>query len=416
MRKASNDLLFIFLSTPSGWRATVVGAVLPGTMYGFLSTPSGWRATFLISGSQSPPRRYFYPRPPGGGRRPSTLVSAVPDIYFYPRPPGGGRHRGRKYGSVRADFYPRPPGGGRPWMPCSALVYAFYFYPRPPGGGRLKMPGCIDLPGEFLSTPSGWRATSTNKSKIFYKKFLSTPSGWRATSGSTVSDLLKQNFYPRPPGGGRQCLSKYNYPHFYFYPRPPGGGRQYKSLSASPSIWNFYPRPPGGGRRPSPRTVIGCSVFLSTPSGWRATPQSKVKESKVKISIHALRVEGDVVRIYSEAYKTHFYPRPPGGGRPVLDRNNYVFFVFLSTPSGWRATRTGYYDKIQSKISIHALRVEGDRQWHLRLCRPRGFLSTPSGWMATLDGILHHCYRYDFYPRPPGGGRPEDEGTSNGVG
>ena len=21
------------------------------------------------------------------------------------------------------------------------------------------MPGCIDLPGEFLSTPSGWRAT-----------------------------------------------------------------------------------------------------------------------------------------------------------------------------------------------------------------------------------------------------------------
>ena len=33
----------------------------------FLSTPSGWRATSPRQGAQTP-TRYFYPRPPGGGR------------------------------------------------------------------------------------------------------------------------------------------------------------------------------------------------------------------------------------------------------------------------------------------------------------------------------------------------------------
>ena len=45
MRKASNDLLFIFLSTPSGWRATPSASSNVPTMSRFLSTPSGWRAT-----------------------------------------------------------------------------------------------------------------------------------------------------------------------------------------------------------------------------------------------------------------------------------------------------------------------------------------------------------------------------------
>ena len=44
MRKASNDLLFIFLSTPSGWRATYL-FYFCNIFFEFLSTPSGWRAT-----------------------------------------------------------------------------------------------------------------------------------------------------------------------------------------------------------------------------------------------------------------------------------------------------------------------------------------------------------------------------------
>ena len=59
--------------------------------------------------------RNFYPRPPGGGRRPEwyNLISQPP-TYFYPRPPGGGRLANDQYvRGIMTDFYPRPPGGGR---------------------------------------------------------------------------------------------------------------------------------------------------------------------------------------------------------------------------------------------------------------------------------------------------------------
>ena len=54
------------------------------------------------------------------------------------------------------------------------------------------------------------------------------------------------------------------------YPRPPGGGR-HCARSVSHDLPHFYPRPPGGGRL----------MQLST-----------VKREE-RISIHALRVEGD---------------------------------------------------------------------------------------------------------------------------
>ena len=40
--------------------------------------------------------------------------------------------------------------------------------------------------------------------------------------------------------------------------------------------------------------------------------------------------------------------------------SNDLLFIFLSTPSGWRATPPEKGKKIWRKISIHALRVEGD--------------------------------------------------------
>ena len=39
-----------------------------------------------------------------------------------------------------------------------------------------------------------------------------------------------------------------------------------------------------------------------------------------KISIHALREEGDFPRILLTSGSKYFYPRPPRGGRPVLVR------------------------------------------------------------------------------------------------
>ena len=61
------------------------------------------------------------------------------------------------------------------------------------------------------------------------------------------------------------------------------------------------------------------------------------------ISIHALRVEGDGYIRRGKHRQAYFYPRPPGGGRPQIP------LVVERTPT----------------ISIHALRVEGDRLYLL---------------------------------------------------
>ena len=148
-------------------------------------------------------------------------------------------------------------------------------------------------------------------------------------------------------------------------------------------------------------------VFLSTPSGWRATSPCDVPLSAVCISIHALRVEGDGGCAHGRICERDFYPRPPGGGRRRSSRIcSKTGMRFLSTPSGWRATTRVDARWSIARISIHALRVEGDPRVRLSLRQLLTFLSTPSGWRATTHTVSFASTSSDFYPRPPGGGRP----------
>ena len=147
-----------------------------------------------------------------------------------------------------------------------------YFYPRPPGGGRQILMRLSQLLSEFLSTPSGWRAT-----------------------------VVLVALFPR-------C--------FNFYPRPPGGGRPF-CISKDICVYNFYPRPPGGGRLSHsmfPRTAETISIHALRVEGDKIAPFVKHLHY---ISIHALRVEGDK-SIFDRLRRRirNFYPRPPGGGRP----------------------------------------------------------------------------------------------------
>ncbi len=80
----------------------------------------------------------------------------------------------------------------------------------------------------------------------------------------------------------------------------------------------------------------------------------------------------------------NFYPRPPRGGR--------------------RSCRP--HSQTGSAISIHALREEGDRHWHIGQSRTLQFLSTPSARRATAPDLWNICATWYFYPRPPRGGRP----------
>ena len=74
-------------------------------------------------------------------------------------------------------------------------------------------------------------------------------------------------------------------------------------------------------RRATSRFWILCSSiqFLSTPSARRATLFSSTSTQMGRISIHALREEGDPVHPACPWSHYDFYPRPPRGGRRSLD-------------------------------------------------------------------------------------------------
>ena len=58
----------------------------------------------------------------------------------------------------------------------------------------------------FLSTPSARRATRSGAAKLAARIFLSTPSARRATYlARPERHDLREDFYPRPPRGGRPC-------------------------------------------------------------------------------------------------------------------------------------------------------------------------------------------------------------------
>ena len=149
----------------------------------------------------------------------------------------------------------------------------------------------------------------------------------------------------------------------------------------------------------------------------------------VKISIHALRVEGDTGTYSYTLAPTDFYPRPPGGGRPKCIRKKqrmrgdfyprppgggrlhkqafpqYFACAFLSTPSGWRATAKILPKGVgRHSISIHALRVEGDSLTQSEFAEKIDFYPRPPGG-GRHGPVGGGVKTVEFYTRPPGGGR-----------
>ena len=80
--------------------------------------------------------------------------------------------------------------------------------------------------------------------------------------------------------------------------------------------------------------------------------------------------------------------------------------TFLSTPSARRATSSCAARCRCDRISIHALREEGDSMyfcWYLlRLCISIHALREE----GDCQGVQQCNARVNFYPRPPRGGRP----------
>ena len=212
---------------------------------------------------------------------------------FYPRPPGGGRHFSSSARSSYSDFYPRPPGGGRQRRP-RCLSATKNFYPRPPGGGRPAPKPPLIHTQRFLSTPSGWRATVVLEDhKVVEAGFLSTPSGWRATTPSQMP-FSNEKFLSTPSGWRATCPKAPAHPHaaISIHALRVEGDRLTRLQAAQQTL--FLSTPSGWRATSSASVSPSPSKFLSTPSGWRATFIRRPTGICFDISIHALRVEGDV--------------------------------------------------------------------------------------------------------------------------
>ena len=123
----------------------------------------------------------------------------------------------------------------------------------------------------------------------------------------------------------------------------------------------FYPRPPRGGRHALPSLYSTALKFLSTPSARRATFCDGFAQRRSRISIHALREEGDL--------------------RPL--------------ECSW-----------VPPISIHALREEGDFFFYLEEKTCLNFYPRPPRGGRRPVSYRGRGQTANFYPRPPRGGRP----------
>ena len=268
--------------------------------------PRGGRPVLGLLDSRTP---HFYPRPPRGGRLP--LCAGCKTTEKFLSTPSARRATAGSYPAAfkRSNFYPRPPRGGRRRKLYHEALVMGHFYPRPPRGGRRDFVGEHSGAGQFLSTPSARRATDNWRKRTMGKfdfyprpprggrlvsavalsrfcKFLSTPSARRATwyaarmvppPAISIHALREegdklwqrfgptsQNFYPRPPRGGRP-------------PEPQDSGRastiSIHALREEGDLWcpvwwhgrfDFYPRPPRGGRQQKQRQNLYFLINYTT--------------------------------------------------------------------------------------------------------------------------------------------------------
>ena len=269
-----------------------------------------------------------------------------------------------------------------PWSNSSWIN----FYPRPPRGGRPGHGAAIPLFGGFLSTPSARRATVSLAAVL-------------------VAPTISIHALREEGDGKAMCFKQIV---SYFYPRPPRGGRHGVYLQ-NPSNAPVFLSTPSARRatRALPLSGDAVPVFLSTPSARRATRAVQALRAEHRISIHALREEGDPLRFpasYLQSISIHAL-REEGDLRMLL--NSALISLFLSTPSARRATANIGEQAILNKISIHALREEGDPRKSMHRATQRIFLSTPSarrataniGEQAILNKISIHALREEGDPR-----------------
>ena len=353
--------------------------------------------------------KYFYPRPPRGGRPCEAVCSHDRKISIHVLREEDDCGRSTNDPAIELFLSTSSARRTTRTLPDSTPPF-LYFYPRPPRGGRQDLKKSLTEESSFLSTSSARRTTFSlviHKGKTGISihvlreeddcacsdisgvgpRFLSTSSARRTTTMRHTAAtrlvisihvlreeddlarmfpvLIRRNFYPRPPRGGRRAdaadvggkraISIHVLREEDDDPMQEPADRRKEFLSTSSArrttmtgttggaLWlYFYPRPPRGGRlgdaekanaaleflstSSARRTtfVNDCSCFfvqfLSTSSARRTTISAAPLPRGTRISIHVLREEDDPSMAKSLSLTPNFYPRPPRGGRPPRRR------------------------------------------------------------------------------------------------
>ena len=166
---------------------------------------------------------------------------------------------------------------------------------------------------------------------------------WRETRNTCFCFFDSRYFNPLPPCGGRQSLHRLCDLGLIISIHSLRVEGDAENRSEKPAENHFNPLPPCGGRQ-SPADVIPVGLlFQSTPSVWRETVKKAFDESRksdfnplppcggrpvyffssgkyASISIHSLRVEGDIGKQSDGRHWSHFNPLPPCGGRHMKNK------------------------------------------------------------------------------------------------
>ena len=191
------------------------------------------------------------------------------------------------------------------------------FNPRPPRGGRqidaFRFSCCYVISIHALREEGDCGNTGNNS---WAKLFQSTPSARRATL--------------------RQAVAVQHY-YISIHALREEGDSLPTSMALREGIFQSTP----SARRATWYNAAQAwsQIFQSTPSARRATHRCSPKPPQKRISIHALREEGDGPRGVGQRAGVHFNPRPPRGGRRDQNDPEMVAILFQSTPSARRATR-----------------------------------------------------------------------------
>ena len=172
--------------------------------------------------------RYFYPRPPRGGRPPDDDRRRADAAFLSTSPAWGTTEPALDLETANRNFYPRPPRGGRPvrasdyfaihdisiHVPrvgddnCAVLSHAvtgIISIHVPRVGDDGPPPGlCAFLLCISIHVPRVGDDTLSVQLPGAQTIFLSTSPAWGTTGQRLAGVHDLENFYPRPPRGGRR--------------------------------------------------------------------------------------------------------------------------------------------------------------------------------------------------------------------